>query len=891
MFKDAVQLIGGKGAGLVELGSIAGLKVPEWVAIPIGNYERFIQDNYLGQEIDRLEKVSEEWIVFELMKENTRRQDECERRISAIGEALKYFIEHGEMPSDVKSEIMDTYYQLGQRIGVENPRVSVRSSANIEDGLVSCAGQHATLLNQRGKDEILKAVKFVWASVSSESAIAYRNRQRAAHIKKQLNGKQLNEESIRQALQADRLFGHSQVKLAVILQRMIEADVAGVAFTVNPQTGESNFYIQATAGLGELLVGSEVIPDTWVVEPKTGHILQKKAGKRDRKLVCDGHIGVVTISLSDAENERLSLEDEQVFAISQTLSNIAEYYEQKHGHGYIDTEFAFEGDNLYWLQVRPETVWAKGKGRQEETKVPQNIAANPQEVFQNGETVSQGVASGALQIAYTPKEVRKGVILVTIRTNHGWAQKLGGVKGVISELGGPLDHIGIVSRELGIPAIAAAKDAIKRLSKFAGQVVTLDALRRIVYLGGNASEEQLIALAPTDSDEQISEEEEFEKRWLERTLNHQTMVDEMGRWHGRPNYCLGRLQRDLYYRAFLQLEKRFQLTKPLMIKTVGEILYVKYEDDFGLLSHIRKFSLDELEKCLTEWNEAQMKYIQFTQDFVLTKEKAERFLELYQSLVMWMHVAWPLLIAFQDKLREQLKPIPAEHHPAIFEAISTPQESETLKSIRDYEKLLARACMHSNMFASRTLDFVPLKKGGQGGCWFTSFTDGFALRFKVTPVNEIHQQLMVKDVVFWNEVLSYAKAYKHTPADWRLKPPVDVILERLKQDILSQTDDKAASQRQMPKQGKNSRVEIIQKVQPDIKAPHTFERLLDLSVVLGVLRENSHHIKIRGQWVIREQFMVLGRRLAEQGRLEKSADIFEVSVDEFIMHCHKNLRT
>jgi phosphoenolpyruvate synthase/pyruvate phosphate dikinase len=213
----------------------------------------------------------------------------------------------------LSSDILKAYDVLGSR------HVAVRSSGIGEDGAEqSWAGQFATILHV-DRNGLLDAVRECWNSANSL---------RVAH------------------------YAHGiSIDLAVLVQHMVHSDVAGVAFSANPITGNRDeIVVEAVYGLGELLVQGIVTPDNFVLSKHTGDIILQDIATKEVKLAYAGNqIAEVPIAV-EAQNIP-ALEPHQLQKIAQLTREIEAYY------GYpVDIEWAFEQGALYLLQARPITT-------------------------------------------------------------------------------------------------------------------------------------------------------------------------------------------------------------------------------------------------------------------------------------------------------------------------------------------------------------------------------------------------------------------------------------------------------------------------------------------------------------------------------------------------------
>jgi pyruvate,water dikinase len=242
-------------------------------------------------------------------------------------------IERG-LADEADAEIREAYARLGDDVPV-----AVRSSAIAEDGAdASFAGVQDTYLWIRGADEVLRAVVRCWRSYFNDEAVAYR----ANHT-------------------------GSVPGMSVAVQAMVNARVAGVMFTLNPVTGDpSCIAIDASYGLGVTVVGGEVTPDSFLVSKVTHEIMRSDVGAKAIECVADPARGqTVTREVEPERRERLSLEADEV----RRLAELGRAVERHYGCAQ-DLEWALEGQELFLLQSRAETVWAHK--RKERT-----VAANP----------------------------------------------------------------------------------------------------------------------------------------------------------------------------------------------------------------------------------------------------------------------------------------------------------------------------------------------------------------------------------------------------------------------------------------------------------------------------------------------------------------------------------
>jgi len=228
------------------------------------------------------------------------------------------------LPPEARAALDRAYAELGRRCGARAPCVAVRSSAVDEDGAeTSFAGQHETYLNVVGADAVGEALVRCWSSARSGRAIAYR--------------------------QNSGLQGRP-VRLAVLVQQLVQADASAVVFSADPVSGRRDqALIDATFGLGESIVGGSVTPDAYRVDRRSGAVVERAIGSKEVMYVpVPG--GTREVPVPKALRAQPALTDEQCAACAALATDL----EAETGHP-VDIECAFSGGRLYLLQCRPIT--------------------------------------------------------------------------------------------------------------------------------------------------------------------------------------------------------------------------------------------------------------------------------------------------------------------------------------------------------------------------------------------------------------------------------------------------------------------------------------------------------------------------------------------------------
>jgi pyruvate,water dikinase len=453
-----IELLGGKAKGLVEL-TQHNFPVPPGLVITSKSYKYFIEKTGIKQYLnDTVKKIS------------SLKPAEIEK----ISEEILRKFEVTDIPDDLKDLIEQSYIELGKKLGIENPRVAVRSSATLEDvAEASFAGIQDTYLNIQGIEELLKHVKMVWASIWTARALIYR-----------------------ESLGLD----HRKVSIAVIVQKMVNSKSSGVMFTVHPATGETNkIVIESSWGLGELIVGGIVTPDSFVLDKNTLNIIERRiSAKKIGRFYDPINKKNVDIELLDnpedypegplydllkmfgITSKSSSLKDEEI----KYLAEIAKKAEDSFNHA-LDMEWAIDMDltfprNVMIVQARFETVWSKQKIGKEGTILTRGLPASP------------GIASGSAKIIHTVNEavekMKPGDVLVTKMTDPDWVPYMKMASAIVTDEGGMTAHAAIVARELGKPAVVGTGNATTVIKD--STLITVDGSRGVVTYGITEKKEE-----------------------------------------------------------------------------------------------------------------------------------------------------------------------------------------------------------------------------------------------------------------------------------------------------------------------------------------------------------------------------------------------------------------
>lgn len=437
--KDDVEIVGGKNASLGEMISNlanVGVSVPNGFATTAEAFNRFLNETGL------LDKINAELKGLDV--------DDVEK-LAEVGAKVRGWVIAQALPKDLEDEIRTAFDTL---TGGQDVAVAVRSSATAEDlPDASFAGQQETFLNIRGIDNVLIAIKEVFASLYNDRAIAYR---------------------------VHKGFEHAGVALSAGVQRMVrsETGTSGVMFTLDTESGFNDVvFITASYGLGEMVVQGAVNPDEFYLSKKLlaenrPAVVRRNLGSKHIKMVY-GDEGTTKRSTKIVDVEKA---DRQQFALNtDELTRLAKQalIIEKHYGCPMDIEWAKDGDTneLFIVQARPETV----KSRQDKTSMERYVInSKGAKVLCEGRSIGQRVGAGKVRIVTNLNEMSKvqdGDVLVSDMTDPDWEPVMKRASAIITNRGGRTCHAAIIARELGVPAIVGCGNATELLTD--GQAVTV----------------------------------------------------------------------------------------------------------------------------------------------------------------------------------------------------------------------------------------------------------------------------------------------------------------------------------------------------------------------------------------------------------------------------------
>ena len=431
--KNDIGDVGGKGASLGELAG-AGLPVPPAFVVTAGTYRSFIEETGIDEAL------------FEAVDVDP---DDSAALAEAQARAEELILDT-EMPDDLREEIIETYGNLDDGEAF----VAVRSSATAEDlPDASFAGQQETFLNVTEED-LVERVRECWASLFTQRAIYYREQQG---------------------------FDHDRVDIAVVVQRMVDAETSGVMFTSHPSTGEDDLIVEAAWGLGEAVVAGEVSPDNYVVDRASGDLDSVTVAEKNTMYVKSETGETVAEDVPDDKRTARVLDESEIRRLVELGERVEDHYGEPQ-----DVEWAIFNGEVFMLQSRPITTITEGDESGAEVGGASGAEAGvadgsgaddttAEEVILTGLGASPGVASGPVRLVETLDQldkVEEGDLIVTEMTTPDMVPAMKRAGGIVTDEGGMTSHAAIVSRELGVPAVVGSQSATGTLED--GQLVTID---------------------------------------------------------------------------------------------------------------------------------------------------------------------------------------------------------------------------------------------------------------------------------------------------------------------------------------------------------------------------------------------------------------------------------
>jgi pyruvate, water dikinase len=438
--KKDVSIAGGKGANLGEMYN-AKFPVPQAFVVTTEAFKYFLKQTKIEDEIKA--------ILHKIDVDDTA-------SLSSKAKEIRDIIIESKMPPALEKEIRESYDHFNVDLSgmkdspgalsiLKSARepifVSVRSSATAEDqGDASFAGQQDSFINIKGNSDLIDKIKRVFASIFTARSIYYR--------------KKKGYESL--------------VLIAAVVQKMINSDKSGVMFSKNPVNGKDEILIESVWGQGEGIVSGKIKPDNHILSYDL-EVLSEKISKKKLAIVRTASGQTKSVELVPERSNARVLKTYELKQLAEYVLKLQEHYKKPQ-----DIEFSVEDEEIYILQTRPITTI-------KEMTEDQEIDGR---VLTEGMAASPGVASGTVKIVKIMEDLEKikeGDVLVTKMTNPDMVVSMQKASAIVTSEGGVTAHAAIVSREMGIPAVVGAQDALEVLEE--RMEITVDGNSGKVFAG------------------------------------------------------------------------------------------------------------------------------------------------------------------------------------------------------------------------------------------------------------------------------------------------------------------------------------------------------------------------------------------------------------------------
>jgi phosphohistidine swiveling domain-containing protein len=774
----ATASLGGKAESLAQLQQIPGIDVPKWFCIETDHFAEFIQKNQIDQQIEELQHITDEKLLIKKAKE------------------IREHILSSSFPDRFYAFFRPKLAQLMHNCSA----VAVRSSSIFEDlPDHSFAGIYDTFLGQKDLPSIEESVKKCWASVFNDRAVA----ERAAHG-----------------------IDHRKALIAVIIQEMVEALVAGTAFTMEIGTGYEGIEIAANYGLGESVVGGEITVDKWLVHPKSNHIIQSTLGNKQIKIITDPTKSDVQIeAASKEEKSNYCLNLKTVQKIASQLKKIQSHYP----HPHLDTEFAIDRKGkLYFLQARPLVPVAAS-----DLQVVDKAAAQDAPILAKGLYSVPGAATGKLKVIRSFEQLATGEItigpediVVTYVSTNKWSQYMTKFKGIITQEGGPTAHPILLCRERKVPCvIGLSPETFATLLTMDGQEVTLDGMKQVIYQGKlplkrATANDFALRFQPIKQPPLPSYEEQAKSFKHYGILISEKQGDQELLWQKKPTHPLDPLMQEM---TLLGQKKRAELlglpTLPSQAKILEGYVVEPYMPDGEKLLFFSHMDLEKSEAFVLGQEQLLKEYDALTQNFSLTPENWQKYTEqvILLRAYFWLGPIFRLHANQHISLQSQQWQIPRLYIESYAEQLQSQVVEEDTKMVQDIQAMARRMKPFSAAGLEQLKEQFP----------------------------EVFQEL---------ETLGRHYRFQHELA---LSDDLDLeaVLRRLHLEM-KHLDVPSAP---------------VEKIERDFfPQDEALRRWIEVSTKSRILQSDAHHKMIRGQWNVRDALLQLG----------KGEEIFNCSIEE-----------
>ena len=423
--KNSLVEAGLKGANLAEMYNME-FPVPNAFVVTSNAYKYF------------LEKTQIKVAIFDILRYTDINDS---KQLQENAKKIRKMIEEAKVPYQIKREIVLAYEKLSKEFKKRDERVAVRSSATIED-----LPGASSILNVKGEEKVVASVKKSWSSLLTPRSIFYRE---------------------------TKGISHKKVLIAVVIQKQLDSEKAGLGFTADPSSGNRNqIIVESTWGQCQGITSGVITPDKYTLDKRTGDIIKKRISKKTKmRILNPKKSGLIDKKIPKDKQKEETLDEFELMQIYDLGLKLEKHYKRPQ-----DFEWVIEGGKLYLVQSRSINVIYKSEEGEDVNTTEKPVL--------KGINASPGVVSGKVRIIKNSSElskIKKGDILVAKMTNPDYVPMMKKISAIIADEGGQTSHISVVARELGIPCVVGTKEATKKLKN--GDVVTIDGDDGLVYLG------------------------------------------------------------------------------------------------------------------------------------------------------------------------------------------------------------------------------------------------------------------------------------------------------------------------------------------------------------------------------------------------------------------------
>lgn len=617
------------------------------------------------------------------------------------------------------------------------------------------------------------------------------------------------------------LGGAAQHGMAVIVQQMVDATAAGTLYTLDPETGAPSICINAVLGLGVTEVSGERTPVSWLLDRRNLTVLRRRGP-------------------SGADDP---IRSETVLELAEQVRHIAACFESDWGMRALELEFTCTGTGrILFLQARPETAWSRDRAQLVAVDMARLPGASP--IFSGGASGCPGVTAGVLRLASSLAEaqatVRAGDILVAPTTANVWEHLLGRLGGIVTEVGGTGSHTAVVMRELGRPALVGAAGALRALAAYRDRPVTLDATQRLIFSGTEAAGtvHRLTTVLPNYGGPDRESEEDS---WAEACSQPaRTLTDAAGeRWILKPEYPVCPFMQSVYLDAHRWVGQRLGLAVHNEIQ--GAVHCIPFADVWQWRLRLRALGLDELECLQREREECLEEYLAACARLLPNPRSLRHWLGLYMRVNAFIGLGYAFYRVTEGLLEQTLaqKRIREPYYTQFHQVQVVPGPMESTRAAHALREMVAQAQADSRLggaVAQACDRHSERPLTAQGGQDLYRQIEHHARAFKVTPVAEI-------DLSLGDAMLAVIRAIRDGLDDARQMPvaPLPPTCEDL--DVFP--------------------------YDPRLRRIHR------LALAAEQTRQDSHHLRVRGHWLVRDRLEGLAAHLMAQGTIDHFGALFE----------------